>query len=225
MTQTVRKLLIYLMLFAVFFSIVQSCKKKNDKLTISGLVYNTNENNTMKDVQVILFAQKISNGTFSSNYETIGSGTTGTDGKFSFTLDNIRVLSYRLTFNKFNYFDLIKDLRGDVVSKGGEYKKSYEIYPCAFLKLRIKNVSPYNAQDYMSYRLNFTEDKPTGFECCSDSVSTFHGKNIDIIRKCKTYGNQNIEINWNYTKHNITQIRTTNITCIPFDTSSVELFY
>jgi len=215
--------LTYLLVFLFISLFLQSCKKKNEKLTISGYVYETNESTAVKDVRVTLLAKKITSGTWNSNYETINSAITGNDGKFSFTFDIVKVSGYRLTFDKTNYFYLTQNLSGDVVSKGEEYNRNYQINPVAYLRLHIKNVSPYNSDDYMSYYL--VGGTSNGNECCSDSTSKFYGKSIDITRICKAYANQNITINWNYTKHNNFQLKTTNVTCTPLDTTSVDLFY
>lgn len=208
--------------FGLLFLFTLSCKKKNDKLTISGFVSESNTTTPAKDVSVELQAQKVMGGTYSSVYETISTGKTGSDGKFSFAFDNIRVSNYKLIFDKTNYFGFTKEFSGSLVIKGEEYNRTYQIYPAAWLRLHIKNVYPVNGQDYFSYYL--TGGTSTGYNCCSDTTSKFWG-NVDVIRKCKTYSNQNITINWIYTKNNTPHINTTNVSCAPFDTTSVDLFY
>jgi 5-hydroxyisourate hydrolase-like protein (transthyretin family) len=214
---------IFIILFLIFFIFVQSCKKKTDKLTISGYIYDTNESSPAGNVSVSLFAQKITGGSWNANYERINSTTTGSDGKFSFKFDVIKVSGYRLFFEKLNYFTITNDFSGNVVSNGGEYYQSYQIIPVAFLKIHIKNLFPFNLSDYMSY--NIVGGTSSGSDCCSDTISRFHGKNIDITRICKIYGNKNIKIEWIYTKNNNSHPLTTNLFCPAFDTTFIDLFY
>ena len=206
----------------LFFSF-NSCKKKVDKLTISGLLYQNGISSPLSGVHVTLKAKKMSGGAWTSNYETVTSGTTGADGKFSFTFNLMKVSGYRLIFEKTNYFTLTNDFSDNVLSNGGEYFKNYQVYAVAYLEVHIKNSTPVNSSDFMTYQL--TGGTSGDIDCCSDTISNFFGTNIDVTRICKTYADQNIKIDWRYTKINIPHISVINITCPAFDTTSVQLFY
>ena len=183
--------LILLNISTIFFS----CKKKNEKLTISGTVYNTEINQPVSNVKVELYAKTITNGTWNTQFSLLYSQCSQNDGSFLFEFDNIRVSDFKLSFSKPGYFISEFIINPDLVQKGENYNQTYSVHYESWLKLLIKNFPPANSSDVLSYKLSKGSIScPDG---CNDTLKYFFGSNIDTTSVCKIYGSQWAVLEWN----------------------------
>lgn len=208
----------------LFFSIggFISCKKKEDKNIISGVAINQQTQQAIGGVRVELSAKEIANGTWSSQYTSISTLYTQSDGSFSFTFDNIRVSNYKLSFSKTNYITDDYIISPDLVQPGNEYKTTYNIHFESWLKIIIKNNTPAYTGDNLAFQLKAgSVNCPNG---CDDAVHNYSGI-IDSTHLCKIYGSQNAIIEWNYSYYSIHQRHIDTIWIQPADTTYYFINY
>lgn len=199
--------------------IFYSCKKKNEKFTISGTAFNTEISQNIINVKVELYAKKLSNNTWSAQYSLLNSTYTQSDGSFLFEFDNIRVSDFKLTFSKQGYFTSDYIINPDLVQNGENYNKTYNVHFESWLKLLIKNFPPATADDAMSYRFL------KGLDNAQDTLKYFNGSNIDTTNILKIYGSQWAVIEWNVTNGS-NHIQHIDSLWIPVsDTLVYSLFY
>jgi hypothetical protein len=209
------------MIFLISFTF--SCKKKNDTVKFTGTVTSPNEQSPVADAFIELQCQEISNSTWNANYSTVVYGSTDANGAFSFSFKSTRAAAFRVVINKDNYYEFAEEIDPDNLEGGDGYSAYYCIYPKAWLKLHIKNTSPYDAADYFDYKL--LNGTLTGAGCCGDSLHSFAGITIDTLSKCSVTGHQNIIIKSHVTKHNIPHEYYDTVFVTRFDTTSFDLFY
>lgn len=202
--------------------VVSFCKKEKDIITISGSINDPNFNKVSDNTKVTLKVKKIESGTFSSVFSTIDTKTTDVNGTFEFSFEKLPITDYKITFRKENYVDLDEEIDPKLVEKTGSYNQEYNIYPEAFIDVDIKNRSPFNDDD----KINFKFVNPPKVEsCCNDNFYTFIGRNTDTIISCRTYGNQNLILNWITIKDNVSIIHNDTVWCKAFETKNYAIYY
>ncbi len=185
------KKIIAILISVTITLVVFSCKKKNDKLTISGNAYNSEILQKISDVKVDLYAKKLSNNTWNGQYSLIETTYTQSDGSFIFEFDNMRVSDFKLAFSKQGYITSEYVINPDLVQKGENYNKTYNVHFESWLKLLIKNFPPTSTNDVLSYRFL------KGLDNIQDTLKYFNGSNIDTINVWRIYGSQWAVIEWN----------------------------
>ena len=217
---------IFILFFCILFChllIIFSCKKKNDKLTISGTAFNTEINQNVSNIKVDLYIKRVSNNTWNNQFGLLNSVYTQADGTFKFEFDNTRASDFKLTFNKTGYFTLEYIINPDLVQKGKEYNQTYFVHYESWLKLLIKNFSPADADDLLFYKLlTGAITCPNG---CVDTFKYFIGPGIDTTNICRVYGSQWAVIEWNVTNGS-NHIQNVDSLWIPVsDTLAYSLYY
>lgn len=187
-----------LIILAISFTF-SDCKKKDEKVTVSGTAINPQTGYTVAGMQVTLSAKTITSGTWNSLFSTIQTQTTSADGSFSMEFDNIRASEFKLTFYKTGYFLDEYIFSPDLINPGKEYNNNYAVHFEAWIKLFFKNYPPTSPSDMISYR--FLKGSASCPEGCNDSLSYLSGANIDTYHICKLYGSQNAVIEWNYSSN------------------------
>jgi hypothetical protein len=200
-----------------------SCKKEKEKININGTVYDPNLKTFLANAHITISASMISSGFYNSNYTDIASTTTDANGAFNFEFDKQKSAGYRVFISKDNYFDNTIDINDADVVPGTPYTAAYNLYPVAYIKLHVKNSTPYDTSDAIRY--SYTSGYLTCYECCSNILTKGYGKNYDVTTKCKTYGSQNVMINWSVYKAGYDVAYSDTIFCIPFDTTTYQILY
>ncbi|NTW31846.1 MAG: carboxypeptidase regulatory-like domain-containing protein [Bacteroidetes bacterium] len=213
-------LCILLLPITVFFN---SCKKDKSSIIINGSVYDPNIKIYIADASVTISTSKVSSGFYNSNYSDIASTTTDANGNFTFKFDKELSNGYRIFISKNKYFDLTVDISGNDFQAGNTYTPVYEIFPVGYLKLHVKNNTPFDDNDFIAY--SYTFGFLSCYECCSNIVNKAYGENYDVTTKCKTYGSQNVVIGWHVTKHGNDIAYNDTVFCSPFDTTYYEILY
>jgi hypothetical protein len=220
-----RQSILYFIIAVVFLitGIMISCKKDKQKITINGSVYSPNQQSYVSNAHVTISASMVTSGFYNSNYTTIASTTTDGSGAFTFEFDKLKSAGYRIFIWKDNYFDNTIDIPDADVIAGTPYVPAYNIYPVAYLKLHVRNYPAYDSLDYIAYY--YSEGALSCYQCCSNSVLKGYGETYDTIAKCKTYGGQNVTINWHVKKGPWDGTLSDTIYCTPFDTTTYEIIY
>jgi len=220
-----RQYFLYFILASVILitGIMISCKKDKQKITINGSVYSPNLQSYVANAHVTISASMVTSGFYNSNYTDIASTTTDGSGAFTFEFDKMKSAGYRIYISKDNYFDNTIDVADADIVAGTPYTPSYNLYPVAFIKLHVKNTTPNDSTDFISYYYS-TTGLPSCFECCSNTIFKGYGTAYDTIIKCKTYGNQYMKISGHFFQMWTAAI-SDSVYCVPFDTTSHNLFY
>lgn len=209
-------------MFVLSFAVV-SCKKKPHTLSVRGSVFDPNQNIAVANAQVTLSSSKIVSGVYNSNYQDISTVTTDGSGNFSIDFPEEKTAGYRFYITKTNYFSALIDVNTDEITPDDIYAPTYTIYPEAYLKIHVKNTSPFDNMDFVSYK--FTAGVFDCNQCCTNTTFKGYGMTYDSIVKCKTRGSMNATVNWVITKNNIQSAFFQNIYCTPFDTSFFDINY
>lgn len=208
-------------LLATFIGL--SCKKEKEKITINGTIYDPNLKTFLSNAHVTISASMISSGFYNSNYTDIASTTTDANGAFSFDFEKQKSAGYRIYISKDNYFDNTIDINDADIVPGTPYTPTYNLYPVGYIKLHVKNSNPFDTTDAIRY--SYSSGYLTCFECCSNVLFKGFGKHYDVTTKCKTYGSQNVNINWSVYKVGYDVAYSDSFFCTPFDTTYYQILY
>ena len=217
------KLISITLLFICIQIVLIGCKKKNENFIISGTAYNSELNENIGDVKVVLYAKTVSNGTWNSQYSTIGTTYTKSDGSFSFEFENIRVSDFKISFRKTGYFSDDYIINPELVTKGSNYNKTYSVHQEAWLKLLIKNVNPSTSNDLLSFKLR--KGAANCEEGCNDTLKKYYGSNVNTYNKCKIWGSQWAILEWNVASGSSHIQYVDTLWIAPSDTTIRNLFY
>lgn len=213
-----KKFTIYFSFIALVLIVLIECKKRDDKIIVSGTAYNPQTGTTVSGMEINLSAKTITNGTWNTLFSTIQTQTTDGSGGFSFNFDNMRASEYKLTFNKSGYIINEYFFSPDLVNPGKEYNKTYDVHYEAWMKLFFRNNPPASSSDMIYYQfLKGSAACPNG---CNDSLIYLSGADIDTFHVCKLYGSQNAVIKWNYSSTNTNQQHIDTVWIAPNDTTS-----
>jgi hypothetical protein len=205
---------------SVYFN---ACKKDKNKITINGKVYDPNSKSYVSNASVTISSSRISSGFYNSNYTDIDNTLTDANGNFSFEFNKEKSGGYRFYVNKDKYFEITADIPDDDIVPGTPYTPVFNLYSEAYLKLHVKNSAPWNNDDFIAYY--YTQGYLDCFECCSEHTNTGTGMLYDSTFRCKTYGSQNVIINWHVTKMGSDIAYSDTVFCLPFDTTFFEILY
>ncbi|MBN2681597.1 MAG: carboxypeptidase regulatory-like domain-containing protein [Bacteroidales bacterium] len=203
--------------------ILSHCKKKEEKFIISGTLKNPYTNTAISGAKVKLSGQKIESGILNANYNLIQSASTDGSGNFSFTFDVAYYSGFQLEFSKENFVNSITEINPDEVQKDVEYKKTYNFYSQAFLRLNITNIFPTAPNDHISYRI--INDASGNEGCCSGDYVSIEGPDVNESILCKTYGGHTITIDWIVTEGTEFVNHTHQLTIPSFDTVMYSIVY
>ena len=208
-------------LIFVCFSI--TCKKDNGKITINGRLYDPYIKKYLSDARVTISSSKITSGFYNSNYIDIATAITDGNGNFSFEFEREKSAGYRFYITKDKYFDNTIDVADADVVPGTPYAPQFNLFPEAFLKLHVKNNEPWNSSDFIVY--SYATKMPACMGCCTNTSYKGHGTIYDSLIECKTYGSNDVIINWHVTKMGTAVVYGDTVFCTPFDTTFYEILY
>lgn len=199
-----------------------SCRKE-DLITVSGLLTDPNQGKPVAGVKVELWTQQIDAGIFSANYVLASSDSTGSDGKFLFNLENKNYTGIRQKFSKAGYFGWDADVNMDKLNADNGFYAEYQLLPQARLQIHVKNVSPVNSSDYFEFRImnGYTVCE----ECCKGEKYQFAGMEIDQTIECLTAGHQDIYIQWSKRKDDEQIFKTESYFVKAFEITGIWLNY
>ncbi|MFH2142543.1 MAG: hypothetical protein ABIJ97_08985 [Bacteroidota bacterium] len=209
--------------FLCLIIVVFSCKKKEDKILLSGTISDPNKNSVISDVKINLSAQLIENGTWNSNYTNLTEVFSDSEGKFDIETANVRASKFKLTLFKENYIlnEVFIDQENIIANE--LYEDNFNIYSESHLTIFVINQYPFNSNDYLKYRILNGTISCT--ECCDDEYLSFTGQSINDTISCTIPGNQQITIEWQVIKNSNPANYTQNIDIQEFTTSEFSIIY
>ncbi len=209
--------------FLGVFMLVNSCKKDDDKtIIIQGKITDANQQTAISNAEVTFWSSRIQSGTYNPNYISLATAITDAGGNYNLQITKEKDVGFRITVNKARYFGQTTDMSVESLS-AGTHNLNYSIYPEAYFKLNVKNVSPINNSDFISYWIS--NPQPSGANCCNNLPINFTGQFYENTVICRTYGAQNITVKWNVKKQNNVTSSESNFYCTPFDTTEHNLNY
>ncbi|MFH2095301.1 MAG: hypothetical protein ABIJ16_06335 [Bacteroidota bacterium] len=200
-----------------------SCKKKDENILISGLIQDPLKEEVVSGVRVILSGQIFESGTYNATYTKLEEVISGSDGKFSFDLENQKIGNFKLSFFKDRYFESSSIFSSEDVVRGEDYYDVYPVYNQSVLILYIKNNWPQNSGDYMKYTIQ--GEMLICSLCCGNSDNEFNGTSINLTRSCQIPGNQHIIIKRDVVKNENPTVHYDTLFIQAFDTTSLNIYY
>jgi len=207
-----RNLLFLLIIFSLF-----SCRKETGEIQIDGKLNDPYGGNYVAGATISLQATGVIDGVYSAAYTTIASGTTDTDGRFSFVINESAYDAFRFTFIKDGYFMSQNVYSASTIDPEHPFSGSFEIYSRSAVKVSVQNILPYDNSDEIS--VYFANPPSSCSECCTSDPFKMTGMNIDTIIYCNSYGGYELVINYSYKKNNINSSYSDTVVCTPFDTT------
>ncbi len=207
----------------VIGSILASCNKDSEEVSLGGNLISLNEGVKIEGVLVEIYTRKIESGIYSANYELHGTTNTDANGDFHFDLPNKSWASIKLLFSKEGYFNWDYELEGDLIDDTEGYYESFSLEPKAWVKFALKNNQPVDENDHFDYRIvNTTRNCDA---CCTSAKRLFQGDLVNEEFICLVVGHQELLIQWNLLKGGVQTGGTDNYFITAFDTTLIELFY
>jgi len=211
-----------LILVLLFGCLLSNCRKDN-LVVISGQIIDPNQSGPVSGAKVEIWTQYIEDGIFMVNYVLDGTLLTGTDGKFLFNLKEKSYTGIRLVFSKEGYYGFESALDLEQVKNGNGYADEYFMLPQARLNISIRNIEPFNADDYFEFRIL------NGFSgcefCCKSDRYQFYGQDVDQVIDCHTSGHLDLQIQWTRRKNGEQVTGTKSYFIKEFETNFIELHY
>ncbi len=202
-----KKLNIIILIIAI---LTLGCRKITHKTDVSGVVYDATTTTVLSHAHVYLLKE---NGScFSCNPAPYMDTYTNSDGGFSFNYKAEKGYTYSLGASATNYFDQQSGIIY-VDSDKNNKKEKILLNPHAYLKLHIKNTSPFDGSDEIS--VNFISHP-----------FSFYGTAVDTILTVQAvFGNVNNSIYWGVKKNGVITNNSSSVYCSAFDTTLYNLNY
>ncbi|MFZ4401661.1 MAG: hypothetical protein ACOYO1_16640 [Bacteroidales bacterium] len=214
---------INIIIIVCLFSLVNACKKDSgNNILVQGKIMDANQQIAIANAEVTFWSSRIQSGTYNPNYVALTSTTSDANGNYSLEITKAKDAGFRITVDKAKYFSLTNDISVENLTVG-THNLNYTIYPEAYFKLHVKNVSFIDNTDYISYW--FTNTQPNGTNCCNNIPINYTGQYYENNVLCRTFGAQDIKIKWIVKKAGITTPFETTVYCAPFDTTVYNLNY
>lgn len=168
---------------------------------IAGTVFDPALNIDVQDASVVLLAQTIVDGTWSTSFSKQEETTTDASGAFKFDLEFDYNPAFKLEVEKTDYFDLEYEIPTADFVNGTSFTKSFEMYPKGYVSLNIVNVNPVDSNDVITLRFKDWETSCSG--CCFSGFFEFTGDEVNETYECAVYGEDSYMIEYFVTKKDL----------------------
>ena len=221
--RTPQKSTVLVVLMCALCFLFVHCEDDTRMLTISGTVSDPKAGTVLEDVEISLFTQKTSTGTFSFNFEEEAVTTTDADGYFAIELEFDYYTAYRLDFSKGFFFGKSVEFGNDDFGGDDSYVNDFELMPGSTLHFHIVNQNPFDANDEVKYRIKDWDGDCQ--ECCPGIFKSFVGNSVNEEFTCNVFGGENYVIEFVTIKNGATTSPVRNVFAESFQTIDVELYY
>lgn len=213
-----RKLYIIL----IFILLLASCKKEPRTILINGSVTDKYTLEAVSGAKVLLQANGIVDGVYSSSFATLESKITDSQGNFSFEIKESSYDSYRFKIEKNGYYDEMT-VYGSNSFSAKDINLDFKIMSKAFVRLQFKNVNPCDENDKMVF---FLQNNPINelYGGYTDA-RVLHGVNVDTSFLCNTAGGFDLILRKELFRNGVYIIKDDTFKTIPLDTVKKEVFY
>jgi hypothetical protein len=169
----------FILLFATLS--VFSCKKKELKFTINGVVSDVTFNTVATGVEVKLYVKPLG-----ESKKLAAFTSTGADGFFEFVIDRERIEQVELEYRKENYFDESVIINFSDLQVNEDNDASLSITAKSWVRFNIRNQLPSSASD--EFKLFKYRGKEDCSECCPTGYSFYYGA-VDTAVICANNAN------------------------------------
>ncbi|MDY0400249.1 MAG: hypothetical protein RBQ75_00965 [Bacteroidales bacterium] len=207
---------IFVLLIALI--LLAGCDKEPKEHSFTGMVKDQFLDKPVANVKLNLQAQVLQDNIFSVAYQTISTGYTDDLGRFQLNYEDNVYDEYRLILNKDGYFYKTINLGNKLIND-----KIYTIAAKGVIKIHIKNINPYDENDFISISWIIPNDAYFNSEINFPFI--VNGLDVDLFLVCNVnaYAPYILVANW---KHNAIEIiRSDTITPLFNDTTYYDLFY
>ncbi len=137
----------HIIVVSLFLIGLVGCSKESTETEVNGFVADATNFNRLAGATVYLKA--VNDNCFSCQGNTIETTTTDANGNFGFNFTHDKSLTYNVVANYTNYYT---SFNGGVLLKNGEKNTAIlTLTPKAYLRVFIKNTSPYDGNDVIGY--------------------------------------------------------------------------
>ncbi len=204
---------------------LSACKKnKTATYTIKGQVTDGNLGSGVAGATVLLQVKEVSGGTFNGNYRTISTKLTDGSGNYSFTFDRVNAIDYKISVSKSQHFGTEEVINPDNLSTDSDNTKNYSMNAMAWIRVKLKNVNPDNANDVIIYQLT-SGAYDCGSACCGSTAHEFEGTTVDTTFVCLNDGNHDVTGTGFVTKNGQNSSIDETVFLVPFDTTDLIINY
>jgi hypothetical protein len=131
---------------ALIVLLLVGCSKESTTTQVKGFVADATNLNRLAGATVFLKKQNTS--CFSCQGSTIDVTTADNNGNYSFDFEHEKGFTYSLTASHNNYWDILPGYF--YIDKGEKNTKTLTMSPKAYLRVFIKNTSPYDGNDVIA---------------------------------------------------------------------------
>ncbi|MFM1875952.1 MAG: hypothetical protein RL266_1689 [Bacteroidota bacterium] len=208
------------LLFISFSLLLVSCQKKSDFFMFDCVVYDQTVNIPVAGASIVMKVQRASGG-FNPNFETVGTATTDSEGRFYLEVEKDVFYSYRVEITHPNHFFEAFSINPDNVPFSTAYSSTFVVDPKAWIATHIINQ---NMSQTVTF--NLVADNGNCSECCAEGSTIIQGTTVDTTFICPVYGQQQVSVAGNYVDDNggVHQIAETAFVQA-FDTTTITVIY
>ena len=203
-----------------FFSILlfAACKKDFEGIEIKGRITEVGSGKPVAGAKIIIEGIGHSDGFLSpgsGNGFIVDSVFTDNDGNYIFSRNDNPASGYYLiiTKDKYQRAEPSRGFNNDV-----KQTFDYQLQPYAWVKIHLKNVNPFNNNDWVQIYASFARS-------LSSNDNIYIGINVDKIIYEPTNGNNKILIYYKYIKSNIKFRDSIEVFTPAHDTIPLDIFY
>ncbi len=211
------------LLLIIFIFLIISCKPNERVITISGTIYDPNIEQLVEGVNVSLYTQSSSGGTFSFTFVKQETTVSDVNGKFSFEHKYNYTTAYKIEFNRNNYFSNSFEFNSEGIPNDDKYEKDFLLYPQAGIRIHVVNQYPFDENDKIKFRII---DWQTQCEtCCFTSFHEITGTNINEVIECNVFGEKEYTVEYLTWKNENQNASHRIVFCPAFEASEVEISF
>ncbi len=201
-------------------AIMISCREKNYN-TIEGSLKDAVTGEAVSNAKVEFFVTEISSGNFNSSFNKILEAYTDSEGKFNLKFESKSFVKFKITYSKDLYYSVSNIFEPKDVTYN--YIINDLIPYQSFIKIRILNTYPSEANDSFSFRIEGINEVCES--CFGNSKHIFAGANVDTTILCPVVGGENVRLIYSSIHNGATNYNEEIIYCTPGDTVNFDCIY
>ncbi len=203
--------------------IFHACHKSSNNLILSGYVYSPPEKKYIANAEIKLKGQLYDNNTWNPNYNTITQVNTDASGKYHIEHEKVKTGGLKLVASKNGYIETEKEIDSEKLVPGEAYQVNMNIYPKAYLMIKITNEFPANDNDQLTVTLDLgTSECPT---CLQSGNTTYEGADVNTMILGKVYGKQTYTVKWTTNINGEISQHQQEVYCPQNDTGKLTITY
>ena len=203
----------------IAFTAVTACKKDPIQYTFEGAVTESVNHAALNDVYVKI-SQRIYNGSVASAYyNTAGTYTTGSDGRYEIIFAREKVFEFKAEMTKAGYFGFEKVISSADVSTDENEVINTTLEPISWITFHLENFAGLTEDELAMIHFNFR----TGCTGCTTNSYYYYNGIVDTTFTIKTTGG--IYTRYSYKNPDATYFINDSVYATPFDTAFVEIIY